>query len=120
MEQRHRLRTHIVPKQYIPNTSNSVIHTDWAINCAQIGAPTEEEIQDWAWHSDISSVQDEVLHEIGGEHVSFVFSLTVDGMPIKEQCGITANHTQPAAAGAAGSSKAGPSRCAAAATDLSC
>ena len=45
-------------------------------------------MKDWAWHSSTDTVDDEVLKLIGDEHISFVFSLHVDGMPVKEPCGI--------------------------------
>lgn len=53
-----------------------------------MGAPTEEELKDWAWHSEVQGVDDEVLRTIGGEHISFVFTLHVPGCPVEEQCGI--------------------------------
>jgi hypothetical protein len=54
----------------------------------QIGAPTEEEVKDWAWHSDVNQVDDEVLRVIGADHISFVFTLHVPGCPVQETCGI--------------------------------
>lgn len=55
---------------------------------AQIGAPTEEEVKEWAWHSDVQNVDDEVLRVIGDEHISFAFTLHVSGCPVQEACGI--------------------------------
>lgn len=54
----------------------------------QIGAPTEEELKDWAWHSEVQTVDDEVLRVIGGQDISFVFTLHVPGCAVEEQCGI--------------------------------
>lgn len=54
----------------------------------QIEQPTEDEVKDWAWHSSVGSVDDEVLRVIGGESISFVFSLHVPGCEVKEVCGI--------------------------------
>jgi hypothetical protein len=54
----------------------------------QVGQPTEEEVKDWAWHSDVRSVADNVLLAVGGKDITFVFSLTVPGCEVKEACGI--------------------------------
>lgn len=56
--------------------------------CVQIEQPTEDEVKDWAWHSSVESVDDEVLRVIGEESISFVFTLHVPGCEVQEQCGI--------------------------------
>jgi hypothetical protein len=58
------------------------------IDCLQRGAPTEEEVKDWAWHSCVDNVDDKVLHVIGADNISFVFTLHVPGCAVQEQCGI--------------------------------
>jgi hypothetical protein len=58
------------------------------VRVLQIGAPTEEELKDWAWHSNVQTVDDEVLRVIGGNDISFVFTLHVPGCAVLEQCGI--------------------------------
>jgi hypothetical protein len=54
----------------------------------QVGAPTEEEVKDWAWYSNVQDVDDEVIRIIGGKHISFAFTLHVPGCPVQEACGI--------------------------------
>lgn len=54
----------------------------------QIAQPTEDEVKDWAWHSSRDTVDDDVLREIGAEHVSFVFSLHVPGCEVQDSCGL--------------------------------
>jgi hypothetical protein len=57
----------------------------------QIEQPTEEEVKDWAWHSNTATVDDEVLRLIGNRHISFTFTLHVPGCEVQEQCGLIAD-----------------------------
>ena len=70
-----------LPEQRRSDTDATRLHP-------QIGAPTEEELKDWAWHSDVQTVDDEVLRVIGGADISFVFTLHVPGCAVLEQCGL--------------------------------
>ncbi len=48
-----------------------------AIFKPQLGKPAEEDLQNWGHHSTMDTVPDAVMQQIGGEHVSFVFSCQV-------------------------------------------
>ncbi|GAB4814175.1 hypothetical protein N2152v2_001221 [Parachlorella kessleri] len=77
---------------------------------AQVGKPAEEDLQSWGHHSSVDSVPDPVMQQIGGEHVSFVFSCQVDGKALEPE---TSQERQSAVAGTPGAappSKRGPSR----------
>lgn len=43
----------------------------------QEGKPAEEDLKAWGHHGSVDSVPDAVMQQIGGEHVSFVFSCQV-------------------------------------------
>ncbi|EFN53964.1 hypothetical protein CHLNCDRAFT_136249 [Chlorella variabilis] len=47
-----------------------------------VGKPGEEQLRLWAHHSTTATVPDQVLRRIGDDHVSFVFSLEVDGREV--------------------------------------
>lgn len=53
-----------------------------AIARPQAGKPAEEDLQAWAHHSDPATVPDAVMQRIGGEHVSFVFSCSIEGRDV--------------------------------------
>lgn len=55
------------------------------VTAAQVGKPGEEQLRLWAHHSSTASVPDQVLRHIGDEHVSFVFTLEVDGRPVEAE-----------------------------------
>jgi hypothetical protein len=50
--------------------------------CLQVGKPGEEQLRLWGHHSTTATVPDQVMQQIGDEHISFVFSLQVDGKAI--------------------------------------
>lgn len=79
----------------------------------QIEQPSEDEVKDWAWHSSVDSVDDEVLRVVGGESVSFVFSLHVPGCEVQEVCGIVPGGRGAGGGGAAaaGRGRLGAGRC---------
>ena len=54
----------------------------------QTGQPSEDEVKDWGWHSSRSTVDDDVLREIGADNVSFVFSLHVPGCEVQDSSGL--------------------------------
>lgn len=60
---------------------NGLHNFDWT---GQVGAPAEEDLQNWGHHSSTSTVPDAVLQSIGQQHpdlVTFVFSCEVTRHP---------------------------------------
>eukprot|EP00884_Botryococcus_braunii_P013066 jgi/Botrbrau1/21760/Bobra.43_1s0150.1 len=58
------------------------------VHRSQVGAPSEEELEQWGHHSSTATVPDAVLQRIGEQHprlVSFVFSCEIEGMKIEEE-----------------------------------
>lgn len=61
-------------------------HTEFHIlSCAlKVGAPAEEDLQNWGHHSCADTVPDAVMQKVAGDDVSFIFSCKVDGKAIEE------------------------------------
>jgi hypothetical protein len=66
----------------------------------QVGKPGEEQLRLWGHHSTTATVPDQVMQQIGDEHISFVFSLQVDGKAIDPEPPLAPLAQQPV--GAAG------------------
>jgi hypothetical protein len=49
----------------------------------QVGNPAEEDLKHFGWHSDASTVLDDVMQAVAGAEVSFVFSCQVDGKSVE-------------------------------------
>lgn len=45
--------------------------------CGQVGAPAEEDLSNWGHHPDVSTLPDDIMKEVAGEDVTFVFSCQV-------------------------------------------
>jgi hypothetical protein len=80
----------VMPPSVAPIPCATPPHTHPCVCCRllcvcggqQVGKPSEEQLRLWAHHSDTATVPDQVLRRIGGEHVSFVFSLEVEGRAV--------------------------------------
>eukprot|EP00887_Chlorella_sp_A99_P002466 scaffold10.g2466.t1 len=66
-------------------TSAQVAAAGGCIHKGQEGKPAEEDLKRWGHHSSVSTVPDQVIQQIGPEHISFVFTLEVDGRDVEPE-----------------------------------
>jgi hypothetical protein len=90
------------PNLLCPRASSEPLHA------LQIEQPSEDEVKDWAWHSSRTTVDDDVLRALSGDHVSFTFTLHVPGCDVQEASGLNSG---PRTGGAFGGGASGR-RCA--------
>ena len=91
-------------------TSAAVAAAGGTIHKPQEGKPAEEDLKGWGHHSSMETVPDQLMQQIGGEHVSFVFSLEVDGRDVEPEAPLPPiqQRAMGAAAAAAGPAGLGP------------
>ena len=56
------------------------VMTSTPICKAQVGNPSEDDLQNWGHHSSAETVPDEVMKRVAGDDVSFIFTCEVAGM----------------------------------------
>ncbi|KAL4440282.1 hypothetical protein ABPG75_003283 [Micractinium tetrahymenae] len=67
-------------EQFIP--TRLIKQQGGSIHKLQVGKPGEEQLRLWGHHTSTATVPDQVLQKIGDEHISFVFTLEVDGKAV--------------------------------------
>ncbi|PSC67651.1 DNA repair and recombination RAD54 [Micractinium conductrix] len=75
---------------------------DIPLHRKQVGKPGEEQLRLWGHHTDTATVPDQVMQRIGNDHVTFVFSLEVDGRAIDPEPPLAPLGAAAAAAGGGG------------------